>query len=119
LELLPAVALVSIVALSLSYPVADLDLRLTITMAVAAIAVVSASSASGGWLCSAPMRWLGTRSYGLYLWHWPLIPLLPRPAVLVASVIMAEVSFRVIEQPFRHRLSSQAVSVRDRELAVG
>ncbi|MGE3689483.1 MAG: acyltransferase family protein [Acidimicrobiia bacterium] len=67
-----------------------------------------------------PLVWLGTRSYGLYLWHWPVFQLLRPGAVddggdvdwprwLVMAVRFAvtfaltEVSFRMIERPFRER----------------
>ena len=67
-----------------------------------------------------PLVWIGTRSYGLYLWHWPVFMLLRPGAVddggdvdwphwLVMAVrfaltfALAEVSYRLIERPFRQR----------------
>ena len=60
-----------------------------------------------------PLRYLGTRSYSLYLWHWPVIcltrpdidvrlsgaPLLVLRLVLIGA--SAEASYHFIEQPFR------------------
>lgn len=66
-----------------------------------------------------PMRWLGRRSYGLYLWHWPLL-LLPAPAALAGTELpepvglmlrlglllaLAEFSFRVVEIPLRREIA--------------
>ncbi len=34
----------------------------------------------------APLRWLGLISYGLYLYHWPIVVLLDRPRVDWAPV---------------------------------
>lgn len=60
-----------------------------------------------------PLGWLGTRSYGLYLWHWPLwvlafyaAPAATSPgavagSVTVVSVVVAELSYRFIETPIR------------------
>ncbi len=59
--------------------------------------------------------WVGTRSYGIYLWHWPVIVLaeprwtvLPAPvrdlAMIALSLALAETSFRALEQPVRRRL---------------
>ncbi len=59
-------------------------------------------------------RWLvaiGLRSYSLYLWHWPVRVFVTTSSgldgfALVAvrlavSVVLAELSFRLVEQPFR------------------
>jgi peptidoglycan/LPS O-acetylase OafA/YrhL len=77
-----------------------------------------------GW---GPLRWVGVRSYGLYLWHVPVIILTTPPwnrgvqplrAVLqvAASVALAALSWRYVEEPIRRgalrRLWSQARSVR-------
>ncbi|MDQ1448512.1 MAG: hypothetical protein QOC79_1483, partial [Actinomycetota bacterium] len=54
---------------------------------------------------------IGLRSYSLYLWHWPVrVFVTPRPGLdgvalfvvrLVISIVLAELSFRFVEQPFR------------------
>jgi len=61
---------------------------------------------------AAPLRWLGQRSYGIYLWHWPIMVGLHvaknaesaswrRVAAIAATLVVAEVSYRFIEQPLR------------------
>lgn len=62
-------------------------------------------------LSTAPLVWIGDRSYGWYLWHWPLMvfalfsfPTMPTWAVLavgVAALVPTEVSYRFLEQPIR------------------
>ena len=49
------------------------------------------------------LRWLGTRSYAIYLFHWPLIELTDwHPVtVIAATLIAAEASYRVVEMPVR------------------
>ncbi|MFV0306652.1 MAG: acyltransferase family protein [Desertimonas sp.] len=61
-----------------------------------------------------PMRWIGTRSYSLYLWHWPIFvwtrPEIDQPLGLYPTLVMrlvltvaaAELSFRYVETPIRH-----------------
>jgi peptidoglycan/LPS O-acetylase OafA/YrhL len=61
----------------------------------------------------APLLWLGLRSYSFYLWHWPVLVLtrpgvdvdLPRgiliPLQLLATLALADLSYRFVELPFR------------------
>jgi peptidoglycan/LPS O-acetylase OafA/YrhL len=71
-------------------------------------------------LGSAPLRWIGVRSYGIYLWHWPVF-MVTRPKLdvpfdgwpllalrLAATVILADLSYRYIETPIRRGALSRA-----------
>lgn len=59
------------------------------------------------------LRWIGLRSYSLYLWHWPVF-MLTRPQLdttlegasllgfrFVLTFVLAEISFRLVERPVR------------------
>lgn len=59
-----------------------------------------------------PVRWLGDVSYSAYLWHWPLIVLVPlamgraldtraKVLIIVTTLILAFLSERYVEKPFR------------------
>ena len=74
----------------------------------------------GRWLSWAPLRGLGKISYGLYLWHWPLLVLnkallwrgLPPPlwasvGVLLVSTVLAAASWHLLEQPLRRSTHSR------------
>lgn len=83
-------------------------------------------------LGTAPLRWVGTRSYSIYLWHYPLL-LLMNPAsnvqarpwwamALELAVVLAaaEASYRFIETPLRHgALGRLVAAVRDAGTGTG
>jgi len=63
-------------------------------------------------MTSGPVLHLGLLSYAVYLWHWPVLVfadvVLDRPewirdlAVLVATLALAELTYRFVERPFLH-----------------
>jgi peptidoglycan/LPS O-acetylase OafA/YrhL len=75
-------------------------------------AVVAPAGRLGLVLGAAPLRWIGVRSYGIYLWHFPIIALTTPAgghdpasrAVLqvVATIVVAALSWHYIEEPVRH-----------------
>lgn len=85
--------------------------------ALLAVVAVGAASHPGavtrGLLGNLPMRWLGQRSYSIYLWHWPVFMLtrpqldtpmtgLPLLAVRLAMTLsLAAVSYALVERPVR------------------
>ncbi|KAB3520765.1 acyltransferase family protein [Corynebacterium sp. zg254] len=77
-------------------------------------AVVNESGPASVFFRVAPMRWLGDRSFSLYLWHWPVVKIadrlidtdlwwLPGVVAVVISLPLADLSYRLIETPFRRR----------------
>ena len=62
----------------------------------------------------APFRWLGMRSYSLYLWHWPILilaadaagssslPFRKNVLWLLVAVVASSVTFSLVENPVRH-----------------
>ncbi len=84
------------------------------------------------WHVAAHMRatqWIGDRSYSLYLWHFPVIILwamaierkvgyLDLLGMMVLSVVLADLSYRFIEQPVR-RASFFATSTRRSLIGAG
>jgi len=87
-----------------------------IVLSVATAAVLAAAACPGAWtgrvLGWGPLRWLGVRSYGIYLWHYPVIVLtspagstenLTRAALqTTATIAAAALSWRFVEEPIRH-----------------
>ncbi|MGM7697768.1 acyltransferase family protein [Microbacterium sp. A84] len=88
---------------------------------VGSLLAVLAGAWPGSWfgrgLDVAPLRWIGDRSYGIYLWHWPVlvlvlvgtqgfgpeagVPVMAGLLALVLSVTAATLSYRFVEQPLR------------------
>jgi peptidoglycan/LPS O-acetylase OafA/YrhL len=91
------------------------DLAAAFCFAVLIAAVAHPETGLGKALGVAPLRWIGERSYGMYLWHWPVIELMrpgvdipwTGPGVVVAQaaivVTAAALSYKYVEQPIRTR----------------
>ena len=111
------VAAIALVGLSTQLS-ADMVIAYRGALALAAVAslVLVLTASRSGPLATAmswgPLAWLGVRSYGLYLWSWPVqlaieehLGDLPRylssALVLVVSIALAAVSLRVVEAPLR------------------
>lgn len=88
------------------------------TAAVLSVLVITAAAVSGsilGKLLSLnAVRWIGQRSYSMYLWHWPVFQA-TRPQIdtslegaanllvrLALTTLLADLSYRYIETPARH-----------------
>jgi peptidoglycan/LPS O-acetylase OafA/YrhL len=75
--------------------------------------IVHPAGSLGRLLARSAPRWLGERSYGIYLWHWPIMVFtrpgidvhltrgLLIPAQAAGTVVVAAVSYRYIELPIR------------------
>jgi len=93
-----------------------------LTLAMLAGVVTRPRSASGSLLASRPMRWLGERSYSIYLWNVlaqiAILTWLGHTAVgdiawLATFMILAEASFRFVERPLRAKLARKSVATSD------
>jgi peptidoglycan/LPS O-acetylase OafA/YrhL len=75
--------------------------------------IVHPASSLGRALAHPLPRWLGERSYGIYLWHWPVLAFsrpgtdvhltsgVLIPAQAAATVGLAALSYRFVERPIR------------------
>ncbi len=86
---------------------------LSIATAVVVAALAHPASRLGPIVGCRPMRWVGERSYGIYLWHFPIIVLTtPEGAEgvnllraflqVVATFVIAALSWKYVENPIRH-----------------
>ncbi|MEC5214205.1 peptidoglycan/LPS O-acetylase OafA/YrhL [Polaromonas sp. CG_9.5] len=76
----------------------------------AALVLLAARNASL-WTAHPVAQWLGTRSYSLYLWHWPLVVALVYAerqtdpvaiaAGLIATLVLGQLSYALVETPAR------------------
>lgn len=88
-------------------------------MAIASTALIAACAHPGSdvnrWLTNPVFSWIGTRSYGIYLYQFPVMifyemrvndiaahPLMHATIEIVLIMIISELSYRYIEAPLRH-----------------
>jgi peptidoglycan/LPS O-acetylase OafA/YrhL len=79
------------------------------------IAIIAAATHRRSWLGRLlgirPLNWVGTRSYGLYLYHWPIYQIIRTPGeplswsqfaiAMLITLPVTELSYRLIEVPIR------------------
>lgn len=66
------------------------------------------------------LKWMGDRSYSIYLWHYPIILLISKGIKaswwitlieIVLSVVLAELSYHFIETPIRHGIIGEYLNI--------
>lgn len=66
------------------------------------------------------LKWIGDRSYSIYLWHYPIILLISKGIKaswwitlieIVLSVVLAELFYRFIETPIRHGIIGEYLNI--------
>jgi peptidoglycan/LPS O-acetylase OafA/YrhL len=79
----------------------------------AALVIAARAGRAGRVLSVAPMRYVGDRSYALYLWHWPVLVLAAgyaghelstptRLGLLAGAFLLSIVTYALVENPIRH-----------------
>lgn len=88
-------------------------LVLSLTTALLIVVAAHPGLKFGNYLGNQVLTWFGDRSYGIYLWHWPIFVLLragvdvswPDPVALIVKfglvLIVSDLSYRFIELPIR------------------
>jgi peptidoglycan/LPS O-acetylase OafA/YrhL len=94
---------------------------IAVAATVLIVAAVHPASRVARALAAAPLVWIGVRSYGIYLWHWPVIALTrpgvdvhgPRPVIVLGqvalTVTLAAASYRWVERPLRTGAGQRAL----------
>jgi hypothetical protein len=89
-------------------------LVLSILTAVLIVIAAHPGLKFGARLGNPVLKWFGDRSYGIYLWHWPVFVLLrsgidvqwPEPIVFIAKIaivlVISDLSYRFVELPIRN-----------------
>jgi peptidoglycan/LPS O-acetylase OafA/YrhL len=98
-------------------------LVLSILTAILVVVAAHPGLKFGSRLGNPVLKWFGDRSYGIYLWHWPIFVLMrsgidiqwPEPVAFVAKIaivlVIADLSFRFVEMPIRQGAIGSRLSV--------
>lgn len=88
--------------------------RALVPVAGAAL-ILSAARSGSCWTGHPVAQWLGSRSYSLYLWHWPIVVALTyleqqdNPLAVALglglALVMGHLSYHLVESPLRHKLN--------------
>ncbi len=71
-------------------------------------------------LSAAPLKWISDRSYGIYLWHYPVILLISggRSAAwwvgiweILLTFLISAISYRLIETPIRNGMIEKSIAI--------
>lgn len=82
-------------------------------------AVLDKRSILGAVLGLPPLKWIGERSYGIYLWHYPIILLLSGGKSapwwlslieVLLTLLLSELSYRLVETPIRHGIIRKSIA---------
>lgn len=94
-----------------------------------AVAILLANRTESAWTGNAVTQWLGTHSYSLYLWHWPItvalryFDLRSNPVAilcgLLLTILLGTLSYRLIETQARIWLVKIKPSIQSAALIMG
>lgn len=85
----------------------------SIVSAILIATIVHPASRIGDVLSFKPLLWIGVRSYGIYIWHFPIVvllgagidgvdvPLWKSFLIIALTFLLAELSWRFVEDPVR------------------
>ena len=92
----------------------------TILTVLMVYAVSGRKTCLSRFLSNPVLKWIGDRSYSIYLWHYPIILLISKGLKaswwitlieIVLSVALAELSYRFIETPIRHGIIGEYLNI--------
>ena len=92
----------------------------TILTVLMVYAVLGRKTWLSRFLSNPVLKWIGDRSYSIYLWHYPIILLISKGLKaswwitlieIVLSVALAELSYRFIETPIRHGIIGEYLNI--------
>jgi peptidoglycan/LPS O-acetylase OafA/YrhL len=84
--------------------------NLELTALGTVLIISSVQATDGGVLAFPPLVYIGRISYGIYLWHFPIIAVMKAPVVVEIAVTLgvSMLSFHLLEAPFLRRFGRRA-----------